>query len=94
MDEHDSRTDPAAKGPPTHIYVLTYLRPLPHGPLAGFPIGYYTSVAKAEAAQARLRKQPGFRDHEGGFEVRCYRTDEEYDDPSFFSLWDQPRPNK
>jgi hypothetical protein len=91
MDAHDSAAGAATKQPPTHIYVLSYLRPLPDGGLAGADIGYYTTVSMVEAAKARLRDRPGFRDYPEGFSVNCYRIDEDYDDPTFFTLWDRPK---
>ena len=46
--------------------------------------------AKMEAAKVRLRQRPGFRDYPDGFFVHCYRTDEDYDDPTFFVPWNLP----
>jgi hypothetical protein len=77
-------------GPSTHVYILSYMRRLPDGPWTGAIVGVYTSAAKMEAAKARLRHRPGFQDYPDGFYVHCYRTDEDYDDPSFFVPWNLP----
>lgn len=69
-------------------FVLSYLRPTAEGTWAGMFVGVYSSLAMVEAAKGRLRERPGFRDYPDGFRVDCYRVDEDYDDPMFFTLWD------
>jgi hypothetical protein len=75
---------------PTHVYILSYARPMPNGVWTGMYIGVYTSAEKMEAAKARLRQRSGFRDYPDGFYVNCYRTDEDYDEPTFFVPWNLP----
>jgi signal transduction histidine kinase len=70
------------------IFYLHYRRPLPDGVPAGWLIGCYSSLRKAEEAQARMKIRPGYREHPDGFSVTCHRLDTEYDDPSAFSIWD------
>jgi homoserine kinase type II len=41
-------------------------------------IGIYSSPATANAAIARLRTQPGFRDLPEGFEMEAYELDEDH----------------
>jgi homoserine kinase type II len=53
-------------------------------------IGVYSSLEAGEAAMARMRSRPGYRDFPDGFRVDSYRVDEDYDDPMFFALWDLP----
>jgi hypothetical protein len=69
------------------VYVLSYLRPMPDGRWTGMFVGAYTSARKVEEAQERLRGRPGFRDFPEGFRVHCYRADQDYDDPMFFTAW-------
>lgn len=38
-------------------------------------IGMYSTQAQAERALARVRDQPGFRDHQEGFEISEVRLD-------------------
>ena len=40
-------------------------------------IGVYSSRERAEAAIARLQKQPGFSDHPDGFHIDHYALDED-----------------
>ncbi len=77
------------------IFYLNYNRSLPDGTPVGWQIGCYSSLKKAEEAKARLEKQIGYRDFPAGLSVSCYRIDEEYDNPTLFSLWNNPdsRPN-
>jgi hypothetical protein len=63
-----------------HVFVLSYLRPLPDGT----SIGVYSSLERAEQAIARLRQRPGFRDYPDGFQVDGRILDVDYDDPMFF----------
>jgi hypothetical protein len=70
-----------------NVFVLSYLRPLPDGPWAGMFIGVYSSLEKVEAAQQQMQLRPGYRDFPGGFRIDCYRIDEDYDDPMFFTAW-------
>jgi hypothetical protein len=71
-----------------HGFVLSYMRPMVDGTWAGMFVGVYSSLEKVEAAMARMRLRPGFRDFADGFRVDCYRMDKDYDDPMFFTLWD------
>ncbi len=73
------------------IHILSYARPLVTGHWTGTTIGYYTSLERLEEARERLRSRPGFRDYSEGFYVNSYRTDEDYDDPTFFRFWDPGR---
>jgi homoserine kinase type II len=41
-------------------------------------IGIYSSRENAEAAVARLRSQPGFRDLPQGFSVEAYEVDRDH----------------
>src|SRR5262249_18530371 len=63
---------------------------LPDGTPVGWQIGSYSSLKKAEDAKARLETSPGYRDFPSGLSVSCYRVDEEYDNPTLFSLWENP----
>jgi Hsp70 protein len=69
------------------VYVLWYARQMTTGLWKGTNIGYYSSLAKLEEARERLRQRPGFRDYPQGLVINCYRMDEEYDDPMFFTCW-------
>jgi hypothetical protein len=73
------------------VYVLWYARPLPNGFWTGMNIGYYSSLKRLEEARERLRQRPGFRDFPNGFSLNCYRLDEEYDNPMFFTAWERRR---
>lgn len=77
------------------IFYLNYKRSLPDGTPVRLQIGCYSSLKKAEEAKARLETRPGYRDFPAGLSVSCYRLDEEYDDPTLFSLWENRdrRPN-
>ncbi len=70
-----------------HAFVLSYMRPTAEGHFAGMFIGVYSSLKEVESAMARMRQRPGYRDHPDGFRVDCYRLNEDYDDPMFFTLW-------
>jgi len=74
------------------VYSLSYIRQLPDGNWASMFIGVYSSLKRLEEAQERLRRLRGFRDSPEGFRVQCYRMDEEYDDPGFFTPWLPPQP--
>ena len=41
-------------------------------------IGVYSTLARARAAVARLRPQPGFRDAPDGFHVEEYQLDTDH----------------
>ena len=41
-------------------------------------IGVYSSREKAQAAVARLSRQPGFADAQGGFHIDEYRVDQDH----------------
>ncbi len=41
-------------------------------------IGIYSSRARAEAAQERLRMKPGFADHQDGFNIDRYEIDKTF----------------
>ncbi len=77
------------------IFYLDYTRSLPDGTPIGMRIGCYSSLKKAEEAQARLQVRPGYRDFPSGFSISSYRLDAEYDDPTIFTLWQNQdtRPN-
>jgi hypothetical protein len=67
-----------------HVFLLSYLCPLPDGDWSGISIGVYSSLERAEQAIARLRQRPGFRDYPDGFRIDGRLLDEDYDDPTFF----------
>jgi hypothetical protein len=48
-------------------------------------IGVYASIADAEAAVARLRDQPGFRDHRLGFNIDAYVVGQDHWQTGFVS---------
>lgn len=75
-----------------NVFVLSYMRPTPDEVWCGMFIGVYSSLEKVEAAMARMRVRPGYRDYPDGFRVGCYKADEDYDDPMFFTLWDPTEP--
>src|SRR5258707_15610182 len=77
------------------IFYLNYKRSLPDGTPVGWQIGCYSSLKKAEEAKARLETRRGYRDFPAGLSISCYRLDEEYDNPTLFSLWEDrdSRPN-
>jgi hypothetical protein len=76
-----------------NVFVLSYARPTSGNRWAGMFIGVYSSLEKAEAAKEGMRLRPGYRDFPDGFRVDCYRIDEDYDDPMFFTLWDPAHPS-
>jgi len=49
-------------------------------------IGAYASCADAEAAVARLREQPGFRDHPQGFHIDSYELGQDHWQEGFVTL--------
>src|SRR5882724_2509940 len=77
------------------IFYLNYKRSLPDGTPVGWQIGCYSSLENAEETKARLETRPGYRDFPAGLSISCYRLDEEYDDPTLFSFWENRdgRPN-
>ena len=77
------------------IFYLNYKRSLPDGTPVGWQIGCYSSLKHAEEAKARLETLPGYRDFPAGLSISCYRLDEEYDNSTVFSLWENrdSRPN-
>ena len=49
-------------------------------------IGVYASVADAEAAVARLRDRPGFRNHRDAFTINAYEVGQDHWTEGFISL--------
>jgi hypothetical protein len=74
--------------PGADIFTLSYVRPRPDGVWTGIFIGVYSSLKQVELAKSRLSARPGFRDYPEGLHVSCYRMNEDYDDPTFFTQWD------
>jgi hypothetical protein len=72
-------------------HILSYARPNPDGRFSGMVVGIYSSVEKLEEAKERLRQRSGFRHYPNGFYSNSYRVDEDYDDPMFFTQWDDPK---
>lgn len=68
---------------PTHVFVLSHIRPSPDGLWAGTFIGVYSSLEQAEKAQERMRTRMGYRDYPDGFRISGCRLDEDYDDPEY-----------
>ena len=75
-----------------NVFVLSCMRPTSEGQWCGMFIGVYSCFDTVEAAITRMRLRPGYRDFPDGFRVHCYRADEDYDDPMFFTLWGPAEP--
>lgn len=49
-------------------------------------IGVYRSEAAANDAVVRLKGKPGFCDHPDGFQVQCYKLDEDHWTEGFVTI--------
>ncbi len=64
--------------PITHVYVLQHVHEAPNGDEDIKLIGVYASAEAADAAVARLILQPGFREHQEGFDVAKYELGKDH----------------
>ena len=60
------------------VFVLQHVNTLEDGTEDVKFIGVYSSREKADAAVARLRRQPGFSEAPEGFHVDEYRVDQDH----------------
>jgi hypothetical protein len=69
------------------VFVLQHARPKEDGDEDVKLIGVYTSQAAAEAAIARLRKQPGFSEYPDDFHLDPYELDVDHWTEGFGFPW-------
>lgn len=73
---------------PSTVFLVHHVHEFENGSEDVKLIGVYTSQADAEAAVARVRDQPGFRDHTAGFDISEIRVGEDHWTEGFIS-WDE-----
>ena len=68
------------------VFVLQHEHELPTGGKDVKFIGVYSSQAAAEAACARLRRQPGFSESPDGFSIDRYPLDQDHWTEGFVTI--------
>lgn len=69
----------------TDVYVLHHARELEDGSEDVKLIGVYASLAAAQMAITRLKRQPGFRDTPDGFHIDKYPLDKDHWEEGFIN---------
>ena len=69
----------------THVYVVQHTHESQNDEEDVKFIGVYRTQSDADAAVARLRALPGFRDHPNGFEVTEYELNKDHWTEGFIS---------
>jgi hypothetical protein len=73
--------------PTSIVFVLQHARPKEDGDEDVKLIGVYSSEAAAEAAIARLRKQPGFSEYPNDFHLDSFELDVDHWTEGFGIPW-------
>lgn len=69
------------------VFLLEHIHEMESGEEDIKTIGIYSSEESAKQAITRLSRQPGFRKDIEGFEISCYRLDQDNWTEGFITTW-------